>query len=96
MCKQIRSKVTTILHIVGPKRPSGNCYVCCCLTDKTALIGSNFKVIQNFYRKGLFTHETSHSLNHWQMLEIRPSVLLKFVNTNVNFCLEVLIVSAIV
>ena len=36
----------------------------------------------------IVTHETSHSFNHGQMSEIRPSenisVVLKFVNTNVN------------
>ena len=45
--KQIRSKVPILLYFVGPKRPSGNCYVSCFLTDKTALaelcIYLNFK-----------------------------------------------------
>ena len=35
--KQICSKVPVLLYFVGPKRPSGNCYVSCFLTDKTAL-----------------------------------------------------------
>ena len=35
--KQIRSKVPMLLYFVGPKRTSGNCYVSCFLTDKTAL-----------------------------------------------------------
>ena len=36
--KQIRSKVPILLYYFGPKRPSGNYYVGCFLTDKTALI----------------------------------------------------------
>ena len=35
--KQICSKVPILLYFVGPKRPSGNCYISCFLTDKTAL-----------------------------------------------------------
>ena len=38
--KQIRSKVPILLFFVQPKRPSGNCYVSCFLTDKTVLIES--------------------------------------------------------
>ena len=36
--KQIRSKVPILLYFDGPKRPSGNCYVSCIPTDKTALL----------------------------------------------------------
>ena len=35
--KQILSKVPTLLHSVRTKRSSGNCYISCFLTDKTAL-----------------------------------------------------------
>ena len=35
--KQIRLKVPILLYFVGPKRPSGNCYISCFLADKTAL-----------------------------------------------------------
>ena len=35
--KQICSKVPILLYFVGPKHPSGNWYVSCFLTDKTAL-----------------------------------------------------------
>ena len=35
--KQICSKVPSSLYFVRPKPPSGNCYVSCFLTDKTAL-----------------------------------------------------------
>ena len=35
--KQIRLKMLISLYFVRPKRPSGNCYVSCFLTDKTAL-----------------------------------------------------------
>ena len=38
--KQILSKVPTLLHSVRTKRPSGNCYISCFLTDNTALIVS--------------------------------------------------------
>ena len=31
-----------LLYFVGPKHPSGNCYVSCFLTDKTALSVSTF------------------------------------------------------
>ena len=35
--KKICSKVPILLFFVRPKRPSGNCYVNCFLTEKTAL-----------------------------------------------------------
>ena len=38
--KQIRSKVPILLYFVGPKHHSGNCYVSCFLTDKTALLST--------------------------------------------------------
>ena len=37
MRKQIRAKVPMLLYIVGPKHPSGNYYIICFLTDRTAL-----------------------------------------------------------
>ena len=36
--KHIHSKAPILLYFVGPKRRSGNCYVSCFLTDKTALV----------------------------------------------------------
>ena len=36
--KQIRLKVPILLYFDRPKRPSGNCYISCFLTDKTALL----------------------------------------------------------
>ena len=41
--KQICSKVPISFYFVGPKCPSGNCYVSCFLTDKTALTTSHYK-----------------------------------------------------
>ena len=38
--KQIRSKVPILLYFVRPKRPSGNCYISCFLTEKTPLLHS--------------------------------------------------------
>ena len=35
--KQICAKVPMLLYLVGPKHPSGNCYVSFFLTDRTAL-----------------------------------------------------------
>ena len=40
--KQIHSKVPMLLYFVGPKRPSGNCYISSFLTDKTALLYTDF------------------------------------------------------
>ena len=36
--KQIHSKVPILLYFVGAKHPSGNCYINCFLTDRTALL----------------------------------------------------------
>ena len=32
-----------LLYLVGPKQPSGHCYISCFLTDKTALTVLAFK-----------------------------------------------------
>ena len=45
----ICSKVPILLYLVGPKRPSGNCYVKCFLTDRKAL-----EILPNDFSKPYF------------------------------------------
>ena len=40
-----------LLYFVGPKHPSGNCYISCFLTDRTAMNSLQNKTVEKFTNK---------------------------------------------
>ena len=85
--KQIHSKVPTLLNFVGPKRPSGNCYVSCFLTDKTVSIWlRKWKCYLNASKNKNFSQmNSSNSQNESCMY------LVCILYTNIHFECQILI-----
>ena len=66
----------TLLYFVGPKRPSGYCYVCCFLTDKTALSTLYWQIIYYLNINRLLLSD----INSFQNLPVQKATTIHIFN----------------